>query len=129
MAGGRAATHPAALGHKNWAFCPYSNNMEERSTLITWRKDQLTKVVFDTMLADGTDPWTKRLQSILEEVGIQDLKRISKSMLKRWVREHHVSQLLQARAGHSSLRWLTEPRDWFKLQSHINDSKQCSVRF
>ena len=67
------------------------------------------------------------MQSILEEVGIQDLKNISKSMLKRRMREHHVSQLRQAKAGHSSLRWLTEPRDWFKLQSHINDSKQCAV--
>ena len=96
-------------------------------TLITGRKDQLTKSVDDTTLADRTDPWTKRVQSFLEEVGIQDLKNISKSMLKRRMREHHVSQLRQAKAGHSSLRWLTEPRDWFKLQSHINDSKQCAV--
>ncbi len=72
-------------------------------TLITGRKDQLTKSVDDTTLAERTDPWTKRVQSILEEVGIQDLKNISKSMLKRRMREHHVSQLRQAKAGHSSM--------------------------
>ena len=43
-------------------------------TLITGRKGQLTKSVVDTTLAVRTDPWTKRVQSILEEVGIQDLK-------------------------------------------------------
>jgi len=68
-------------------------------TLITWRMDQLTKSVVDTTLADRTDPWTKRL----EEVGIQDLKNISKSMLKRRIWEYHVSQLRQAKAGHSSM--------------------------
>ena len=39
-------------------------------TLITGRKDQLTKSVHDTTLVDRADPWTKRVQSILEEVGI-----------------------------------------------------------
>ena len=34
--------------------------------LMTGKKDQLTKAVVDTTLADVTDPWTKRVQSILE---------------------------------------------------------------
>ena len=91
------------------------------------KKDLITKSVVDTTLADLTDPWTKRVLAILEEAGIQDLDNISKRMLKRRMQEHHVSQLRQAKLDHSSLRWLTEPRDWFKLQAHINDSKQCAV--
>ena len=97
-------------------------------SLIARKKDPITKSVVDTTLADLTDPWTKRVLAILEEAGIQDLDNISKRMLKRRMQEHHVSQLLrQAKSDHSSLQWLTEPRDWFKLQAHINDSKQCAV--
>ena len=117
------------MGWMEAGLQPFQQRLDTKSvlfahTLITGRKDQLTKSVVDTTLADRTDPWTKRVQSILEEVGIQDLKNISKSMLKRWIWEYHVSQLRQAKAGHSSLLWLTEPWDWFK--SHINDSKQCA---
>ena len=84
--------------------CLHTKSVLFAHILITGRKDQLTKSIVDTTLADRTDPWTKRVQSILEEVGIQDLKNISKSMLKRRrMREHHVSQLRQAKAGHSSL--------------------------
>jgi len=92
-------------------------------SLIAGKKDQITKAVVDAILADLTDSWTKRVQAILEEAGIHDLDNISKRMLKRQMREHHVSQLRQAKSDHSSLQWLTEPKDWFKLQAHINDSK------
>ena len=96
-------------------------------SLIAGKKDPITKSVVDTTLADLTDPWTKKVVSILEEAGIQGLVNTSKRSLKRQMREHHVSQLRQAKSEHSSLRWLTEPKDWFKLQAHINDSKQCAV--
>ena len=65
-------------GQKNVLFftqqCLHTKSVLFAHILIKGRKDQLTKSVVDTTLADRTVPWTKRVQSILEEVGIQDLK-------------------------------------------------------
>jgi len=96
-------------------------------SLLSGKKDTITKAVVDSVLADATDPWTIRLRSILDAVGIKDLKSISKASLRKRLHEHGVAQLQLLKTAHSSLKWLTEPRRWFKLQSHINDSDQCAT--
>ena len=94
-------------------------------SLMTGKKDQLTKAVLSTTLADAADPWTKSVNTILEKVGIHDLGGSSRRAVKKQMREYHVSQIRQSKTEHTSLRWLTEPKEWFKLQPHINDSEQC----
>ena len=94
-------------------------------SLMTGKKDQLTKAVLGTTLADAADPWTKSLHTILEKVGIHDLGGSSRRAVRKQMREYHVSQIRQSKTEHTSLRWLTEPKEWFKLQPHINDSEQC----
>ena len=120
------------MGWMEAGLQPIQQRLDTKSVLFAHsltagKKDPIIKAVVDATLADLTDPWTKRVQAILEEAGIDNLVNISKRMLKRRMREHHVSQLRQAKSDHSSLRWLTEPKEWFKLQVHINDSKQCAV--
>ena len=54
---------------------PIQQRLDTRTehSLMTGKKDQLTKAVLGTTLADAADPWTKSLHTILEKVGIQDL--------------------------------------------------------
>ena len=59
------------MGWMETGLQPIQQCLDTRTVLfahapMTGKKDQLTKAVVDTTLADVTDPWTKRVQSILE---------------------------------------------------------------
>ena len=99
-----------------------------RTGLFVWniqnkKTDKILKAVFDSVMRSPQDPWASQVKALKAAVGVHQLdgsKRLVKSMLK----DVAVGNILQQKRELTSLSCMPQPRKWFKLQDHVNDSAE-----
>ena len=111
---------------------PIQMRLDERALLFAHRllskeNDILLKSVAQTILSDMTDQWTKRIKFLLFELGTPDLTQISKAFLEKRILSNQIIKLQLTKQSHTSLKWLSEPSNWFKPNPQVNDSKECAA--
>ena len=83
------------------------------------RKDKLVRMVVESILADGSDPWTAQVQE-----GINSFFSANRRIIKEAIKQYQVNTVRSLKGGFSSLAWMSEPVRWFTLQPHVNDSQE-----
>ena len=81
-------------------------------------------------LANPSDTWTK---SFIMETKVGNIfKYKNKQLLQAAVTQKAVAFVMKVKRQHSTLNTTPQPWTWFKLQTHVNDSKSskilCQVR-
>ena len=99
-----------------------------RTGLFVWKiqnkkTDKILKAVFVSVMRSPQDPWASQVKALKAAVGVHQLdgsKRLLKSMLK----DVAVGNIFQQKRELTSLSCMPQPRKWFKLQDHVNDSEE-----
>ena len=97
-----------------------------RTGMFVWnimnkKNDRILKTVFDSVMRSPLDSWARQVEALKEAVGGQRLvgpKRLLKSSLKGVA----VNNILLQKRELTSLACMPQPRQWFKLQGHVDDS-------
>jgi len=120
------------MGWMEAGLKPIQMRLDERALLFAHRliskeNDILLKTVAQTTMSDTMDQWTRRIKSLLIELGTPDLTQISRASLKKRIQSNQIIKLQMTKQSHSSLKWLSEPNKWFKPNPQVNDSKECAA--
>ncbi len=90
----------------------------------------LLKILWE-QLDNPSDPWTKSWRKIEAMVG-NIFKYKTKKLLLTAVTRKAVAYVMNVKRQHSTLITTPQPWNWFKIQSHVNDTKSskilCQVR-
>ena len=86
----------------------------------------LTECLKETMENPDEDEWARDIKEIEEaiETNIPDL---SLKQLREKINDVAIGDVLDAKREHSSLQSQPQPREWFKLQDHVNDSRRSKI--
>ncbi len=88
------------------------------------RKDKLVRMVVESILADGSDPWTAQVQEGINNLPVRSFFSTNRRIIKEAIKQYQVNTVRSLKAGFSSLTWMSEPVRWFTLQPHVNDSQE-----
>ena len=88
------------------------------------KKDAMLKEVFTSVMMDQADPWTIQTRQILSYFPSFN---ISKAQIKKRLSNLLITKLKAETLDMVSLSWLHLPTNWFVLQPHVNDSRECKT--
>ena len=84
----------------------------------------MLKEVFTSVMMDQADPWTIQTRQILSYFPSFN---ISKAQIKKRLSNLLITKLKAETLDMVSLSWLHLPTNWFVLQPHVNDSRECKT--
>ena len=115
---------------------PMLDRIETKQANYIWtavknRTNQTIHQILRFLLTRPEDPWVKVWMSIQRDVGIltnfNTRKELNQALIDR-----SISHVMAVKAEHTTMTVVPQPKNWFKLQSHVTDSfasrTLCCVR-
>ena len=106
---------------------PMAARIEARQALFAWtllhkREDPLVKSARAELNLLAEDKWAADIRRIEGKIGpLADF--VSRKALQDALTDMTVQSILDKKSSHSTMRAASQPRKWFVLQKHVNDSQ------
>ena len=115
---------------------PMLDRIETKQANYIWtavknRTNPTIHQILKFLLTRPEDPWVKVWMNIQRDVGVltnfSTRKELNKALIDR-----SISHVMAVKAEHTTMTVVPQPKNWFKLQSHVTDSfasrTLCCVR-
>ena len=117
------ASTSRVLAWMDAGLMPMAFRIQTRQAMYIWSviKTALMSVLRE-VLKYPDEPWVKSWLKIQKDIGTIS-NYTSKKLLHNALVDRAVTHVLTIKREHSTLKAASQPGSWFKLQSHVNDSK------
>ena len=115
-----------AAGYLDGGIKPIDLRIKEKISLFAWKlektSDNILARVYTPIKNDVQDAWNKWVIEYLKEIGLTALRGTKRSQ-QTAILEHAVANVLEMKKRDCSyLSSMPQPRHWFRLPIHVNDT-------